>query len=99
MDNITFRQWLAAMRDAGLIIEDRHAAVMLGITVQHMVNLKRDGSERRMTGLACSALLAGLAPYSGMPKPVVRDPGEGAVTPVERADYKVRRQQNPLDTQ
>lgn len=62
-----FNQWLADMQSAGLIRTDygmtRDAANLLGMTVQNVNRLMRDGTRTTQTDLACSALLRGLGPY------------------------------------
>jgi len=60
-----FTQWLAAMKAASLIRFDNDAAKALGVTNDTIVNMKHKGTDTR-TALACSALLTGLPPYSGI---------------------------------
>lgn len=58
----TFKQWLADMKSAGLARSDAECARQLGIHVNSVVKMKRNGSDQR-TALACRALLHRLEPY------------------------------------
>lgn len=57
-----FHQWLADMKAAGLARSDAACARLLGVHVNSIVLMKRNGADRR-TALACRALLHRLEPY------------------------------------
>lgn len=57
-----FQHWLNTMRLTGLAKSDRECGSMLGLSANSIVNLKRNGADRR-TALACAALLHNLSPY------------------------------------
>lgn len=59
-----FIAWLAAMKSAGLVRSDADCARLLDVSTNTIVNMKRDGADKR-TALACSALLHRLKPYAG----------------------------------
>lgn len=59
----SFCRWLEDMKAAGIAASDAAAARALGITPRGLLKLKTRGADRR-TALACSALLAGIPPYS-----------------------------------
>jgi hypothetical protein len=58
------RAWLEAMVKAGRAENDGECALLLGMDRSSMTRLKRYGG-RRITALACAALLADLKPYGG----------------------------------
>lgn len=63
MSPAAFIAWLADMKSAGLSRSDAECARLLGLSANSVVNMKRNGTDRR-TALACRALLHRLEPYS-----------------------------------
>lgn len=57
-----FRQWLVAMRMAGMTRFTTEAAALLGVTPTSIANYKKNGTDLR-TALACAALLNRVPPY------------------------------------
>jgi DNA-binding Xre family transcriptional regulator len=57
-----FRQWLAAMKAAGLARNERDCADALGITERTLSRIKVAGSDKR-TALACNALIHRIGEY------------------------------------
>jgi DNA-binding CsgD family transcriptional regulator len=57
-----FRQWLAAMKAAGLGRSDAECARLLDCHVNTLLRYKKGGADRQ-TALACRALLHRLEPY------------------------------------
>jgi hypothetical protein len=57
-----FKEWLAAMKAAGLARSDAACARLLGISANSVVNMKRDGTDKR-TALACGALINMVEPW------------------------------------
>ncbi|AQQ02405.1 hypothetical protein B0E33_01370 [Roseibium algicola] len=62
MTSDDFKAWLADMKEAGLATSDAHCGRLLGRSANQIVNMKNKGADKA-TGLACSALLAGLDEY------------------------------------
>ena len=58
----SFTNWLASMREAGLISSDRQAAELLGVTDDTITNYKRRGADRK-TALACRSLFHRLSAW------------------------------------
>ena len=56
-------QWISEVKAAGLARTDKDCAALIGYTPHQLVNLKREGTERRAIGLACAAALKGIKPY------------------------------------
>jgi DNA-binding CsgD family transcriptional regulator len=57
-----FTRWLADMKSAGLARSDAECARLLGVSANAVVNMKKNGADRR-TALACRALLHRLEAY------------------------------------
>lgn len=57
-----FRNWLKAMREAGLATSDAECGRLLGKSADTIVRMKQNGADRT-TALACRALLHRLEPY------------------------------------
>jgi phage replication-related protein YjqB (UPF0714/DUF867 family) len=57
-----FTAWLAEMKSAGLANTDAACANLLGVHPNSIVNMKRDGADRR-TELACRALMHRMEPW------------------------------------
>jgi DNA-binding transcriptional regulator YiaG len=64
MTPTAFKQWLAAMKLAGLAKSDAAAARALGVSKNTVARWKQDGTDAPYVGLACAALLNRLEPYS-----------------------------------
>ncbi len=62
MTPVSFTNWLAEMKSAGLATTDAASAKLLGIHPNSVVAMKRNGADLR-TGLACRAVLHRLEPY------------------------------------
>jgi DNA-binding XRE family transcriptional regulator len=58
-----FTAWIAAMKAAGRIKTQADLAELIGLSVQSIISIKRNGCDKR-TALACAALLHGLAPHA-----------------------------------
>ena len=58
----SFIAWLDEMTSSGRAKSDAECARLLGRTPHNIVTMKKRGADR-MTALACTALLADLAPY------------------------------------
>ena len=63
MTPAAFIAWLADMKSAGLARSDAACAKLLGMHVNSIVTMKRQGADHR-TALACRALLHRLEPYA-----------------------------------
>jgi len=63
MTAVSFINWLAAMKAAGLARSDAECAKMLGISANGLLKRKRQGAGLE-AALACRALLHRLEPYS-----------------------------------
>ncbi len=57
-----FKQWLAAMKAAGLARSDAECGRLLGISADSVVIMKKRGADIR-TALACRALFHRMAPW------------------------------------
>ncbi|QFT69634.1 hypothetical protein FIU93_22815 [Labrenzia sp. THAF35] len=62
MTPASFTAWLAEMKSSGHAKTDRDIAALLGVSANSVVNMKRNGADKR-TALACTALLHGLPAY------------------------------------
>ncbi len=58
-----FLKWLEAMKISRIAKDQRACAKLLGVSAISVGAFKRRGCDKR-TALACSALLAGLEPYT-----------------------------------
>lgn len=59
----SFKQWLAAMKAAGLARSDAECARLLDVSQDSILRFKASGTDRR-TALACRALLHRMEPWS-----------------------------------
>ena len=63
MTAASFRNWLAAMKTAGLARSDAECARLLGVSANGLLGMKEKGSNQR-TALACRALYHRLEPWA-----------------------------------